>query len=99
MFDLRAGHGIHPHLKSYVCTEVFNKERPVLLVAHDEDGDWQLMCGDEHEGEDYARVVGIGHPLGDDPTLAEVLDLRAGEEAERSSVGGPWTRAAYSGED
>jgi hypothetical protein len=82
--------GIDPHLRAFVCIEVFNHESPVLLVARDDDGDWQLLCGEEHEGEDYVRVVGIGHPVDDDPSLVEVLNLAVNEEAERSVVGGPW---------
>jgi len=37
-------------------------------------------------------VVGIGHPIGDDPTLVEVLDLEVDEEAERLVLGGLWNR-------
>lgn len=100
MSDPLAAHGIHPHLKSYVCIEVANHERPVLLVARDDgDGDWCFLCGDEHEGTDWARVVGIGHLTDHDPSLAEVLDLVAGEEAERSTLGGVWVRAPYGGQE
>jgi hypothetical protein len=72
---------------------VFRGERPVLLVSRG-DGDWCFLCGDGHPDDPaFYRVAGIGHPVGDDPTLAEVLDLDADEEAERVFVGGPWVRS------
>jgi hypothetical protein len=85
---------VDPRTKGYVCTHVFNGERPVLLVTRP-DGDWCLLCGDEHpqDGSAY-RVVGIGHLIDADPSLSEVLDLATDEEAEREAVGRDWTRSA-----
>lgn len=88
-----AERGIPPNLKSYVCVEVFEGQRPVLYVTRS-DGDWCFLCGEEHPDDASAyRVVGIGHPVGSDPTLFEVLDLGVGEEAERDSVGAAWSRS------
>lgn len=97
MTDSLAERGIDFHLQSFVCIDVVNGQRPVLLVARNHDGDWCFLCGEEHEGDDYARVAGIGHVIAGDPTLTEVLDLGAGEEAERSSVSAAWFRAPYGG--
>ena len=94
MADPLAERGIPSNLKSYVCIEVFNGERPVLLVSR-EDGDWCFLCGDGHPDDAaFYRVVGIGRPIGDDPTLVEVLDLGSDEEAERVEVGAAWTRSS-----
>jgi hypothetical protein len=72
--DPVANRGIPSNQKSYVCIEVFNGERPVLLVSR-QDGDWCFLCGGGHPDESASyRVVGISHPIGDDPTLVEVLD-------------------------
>lgn len=80
------------HQRTYVCTHVFDRERPVLLVSRPE-GDWCLLCGDEHpdDGSSYS-VIGIGHVVEHDPTLTEVLDLAPGWDAERACVGAQWTR-------
>ena len=38
-------------------------------------------------------VVGLGHIVERDPSVAEVLDLATNEEAERGSVGADWLRS------
>jgi hypothetical protein len=81
-----------PNLKSYVCSHVFAKARPVLLVAN-EDGDWSFTCGQaDHGGSEDYRVVGVGHVVERDPSLNECADLPSGFEAEREAVGKPWLR-------
>lgn len=83
------------HTRAFICDHIFTATRPILLVTHEEDGAWQLLCGDVHDFEvDSCRIAGIGHLLDRDPSVSEVLDLPLGHEAERSSVTGPWVRAA-----
>jgi hypothetical protein len=79
---------------AYVCAHVFDRSRPVLLVAHDEDGDWQFVCGEVHEGS-IPRVVGIDHIIEHDPSLEALRDLPVGWEAERQSIGAPWIRTKH----
>jgi hypothetical protein len=81
------------HQKAYVCTHVFEKERPVLLVTRPR-GSWCLLCGDEHDDDASAyEVVGIGHFLDADPSLNEVLDLKPEWDAERAAPGATWVRS------
>ena len=78
--------------KSYVCIDVFNKKKPVLLVSRDGD-DWCFLCGEVHPNDaSFYRVVEIGHLIEDDPELSNVLDLMPNQEAERESPGKPWIR-------
>ncbi|WP_370248909.1 hypothetical protein [Nocardioides sp.] len=87
--------GLALHTKTYVCLHVFDGRMPVMLVTRP-DGDWCALCGDDHPDDaGQYRVVGLGHVIQQDPTLADVLDLAAGEEAEREIVGGPWTRSTF----
>ena len=80
------------HQKAYVCIHVFESARPVLLVTRPE-GDWCLLCGDNHENDaSVYRVVGIGHVLERDGSLLEVLDLEPNWDAERAALGEPWVR-------
>lgn len=96
MIETLAAHGIPANLKCYVCIEVFLGERPILFVSR-ADGDWCFLCGGAHPDDvAYYRVVGIGHPMGSDHTLVDVLDLAEDEEAEREFVGAPWERRSIS---
>jgi hypothetical protein len=84
--------GIPFETKAYVCVDVFDGTKPVLLVSR-ADGDWVALCGDEHpEDADFFRVVGLGHVIENDPSIAELLDLPSEHEAERAETGGAWVR-------
>jgi len=81
------------HLPAFVCSHVFARERPILLVSH-EDGDWQFLCGGGHEQSEKPRVIGIGHIVANDPSLEQLADLGVNEGAERESLAHPWIRRA-----
>ncbi|WP_143101587.1 hypothetical protein [Stigmatella aurantiaca] len=76
---------------AFVCRHVFEGSRPILLAAHEE-GDWQFLCGEEHEPGDGPRVVGLNHLIEREPGINEILDLKQHWEAERRDVGSPWIR-------
>lgn len=79
------------HSKSYVCIHVFEQTRPILLVDRS-NGDWSFLCGGLHPNDAaYYRVVGIGHVLDADPSLASLSDLAPNCEAERKSMDKSWT--------
>lgn len=81
--------------KLYVCIHVFDRIRPVLYVTRP-DGDWCALCGGDHPDDASSfRVVGIGHVIDYDPSVAEVLDLCPNQEAEREAVGEPWLRSDF----
>ena len=86
---------IPTNLRVYVCIHVFDMIRPVLLVAN-EDGEWMFLCGSDHvDRADNFRVVGAGHLIARDPSLAECLDLTPGYEAERKSNEHEWIRRQF----
>jgi hypothetical protein len=79
---------------AFICPHVFHRTKPVLLVCHETDGDWQFLCGgNDHTGDD-GHVVGRGHLPEHDPTLREVLDLPKGHCAERRKIGAEWVRTS-----
>ena len=76
---------------AFVCSHVFDETRPALFVSRAE-GDWQLLCGGEHEHAEVPRVIGLQHLLNRDSTLLELQDLAPDWEAERTQVGASWHR-------
>ena len=92
----RSAKRTNAHEKSYVCTHVYTDERPVLYVTRP-DGDWCFLCGGDDHADDASsfRVVGLGHIVKRDPSLANVLDLAPNEEAERTAVTEGWSRTRY----
>ena len=81
-----------PNLRSYICSHVFNYERPILLVVH-EDGDWSFMCGGTDHGPDDCHVVGVGHLIDRDASLNQCADLPNGFEAERAGPNDGWVQS------
>lgn len=78
---------------AFVCGRV-RDGAPVLYASHDEDGDWQFLCGADHsvpaEG-DGAAVFCLECVVARDQSLNEVAGLEPGRYAERQQVGGPWS--------
>lgn len=82
---------ISKHSPAYVCSHVFDNSKPVLLVCK-EGGDWQFLCGGNHEEEETPRVIGIAHILERDKSLYQIMDLNDNWEAERLSSSDNWIR-------
>jgi len=61
---------------------------PVILVAHDEDGEWQFLG----PGGDDLTPVHLAHLVESHPALAQVGDLPVGWEATADPAGS-WSRA------
>ncbi|QDT13501.1 DUF4262 domain-containing protein [Stieleria marina] len=64
---------------------------PVLLVTHDEDGDWQFLCGTTNDPK-QGRLVGLDAIVDQHPSVVELADLPMGWRAEREAPGKPWRR-------
>ena len=69
--------------------QVFRQEYPILLVSHDDDGAWQILCGTTSDPKD-GIVVCLGCVYQKDKTIAEVADLPPGWTAWRDHLGDPW---------
>jgi hypothetical protein len=78
------------NLATFTTRQWLDEKKPILLVVHDMNGDWQFLTGDQLP-EDI-KIVALEALVNQDSTLNEVFDLEYGEEAEREFVGGAWTR-------
>lgn len=85
------------HQKAYVCIDVFENKKPVTLVYRS-DGDWCFTSSDNNYGNDpdKYRVVGVGHLIDRDPSLAFLENLPNNCEAERKSPKHRWVRRGIS---
>jgi hypothetical protein len=81
-------------MAEFSCKNVWDKRMPVLYASHDQNGDWQMLCGgDEHDDDDSQILILHKEHLAErDPSLEQVFDLEIGWEAERTAVGSPHVR-------
>lgn len=87
---------LDPHLGVIAVHTVLDGERPVRLVVHDDEGDWQFLDGSEQVGVDDAALVCLHHLLEVDPSLHDVVrDLPRAREAERTHAAGAWHQHPY----
>ncbi len=78
--------------------QVFRHGFPILRVSHDDDGDWQVLCGTTSDPDD-GIVVCLGCAYQHDQTIGEVADLSLGWIAWRERVGAPWQREERASEE
>ena len=75
------------------CPCVFSGTSPILYVRHDEDGDWQFLCGAAHDIDSRPRLLCFGCVVERDPSILALADLPAGWGAQRESLAANWERA------
>ena len=73
---------------------VIDEGYPVLLVTHDDDGDWQFLCGTTNETDD-GRIVCLKNIVEDHPSVTELVDLPLGWQAFREAPDKLWQRAKH----
>ena len=83
--------------EAFTTARVIEENHPILLVAHDDDGDWQVLCGTTNAKE-QARAVCLGCLYERDKTIGQVADLPRGWEASRRSPHDPWRRSRLTSE-
>jgi hypothetical protein len=42
---------------AFACRCVFDNQRPILSVFHDDEGEWQFLCGSQDHSDPHAAVV------------------------------------------
>jgi hypothetical protein len=70
---------------------VRDDEQAILLVFHEENGDWQFLSSNE-EREEEIVLVHLSHVLDWDPIVQSLEDLPGGWQAWRGSVDDDWAR-------
>jgi hypothetical protein len=75
----------------FTTRQVLEAGKPVVLVTHNADGDWQFLCGTTNKTED-ARLVALETVAEKSPSIFELVDLPRGWQAIRESPDRPWQR-------
>ena len=78
-----------PNTAVITCLHVLNHERPILHVTHDEDGDWQFLCGEEHR-VDEARVIALDEAYELDRSVGKLAEMADGHSADRKDESSDW---------
>ena len=82
-----------PNVAVFTTKSIAFRQRPVLLVTHDEeDGAWQFLPREGAGHEKDAALVTLRSMIERDGTLAELADLPVGWRAWRESPDSPWLR-------
>ena len=76
---------------AFTTRPVVESDLPVLAVSRDEDGELQFLCGTTTKSSD-CLVICLGCAYERDHTLAQIVDLPPGWQAQRKYIGGPWER-------
>ena len=64
---------------------------PILLVGHNQNGDWQFLCGDVTPTEE-CLIVCLACAYLKDKSIGQLADLPLGWQASRETVDAPWER-------
>jgi hypothetical protein len=88
-----------PHnVAVFSTTRVIRENYPILLVSHDDDGEWQFLCGTTNDSKD-CLIVCLGCAFERDRSIGELADLPEGWQAWRDNPQSPWQRGPNPHED
>ena len=77
---------------AFTTKRVVYDNYPVLLVTHDDDGSWQILCATTNAMEDCV-IACLGCTFQHNRSIGELADLPLGWQAWRESEDAPWQRA------
>ena len=90
--------GVPDETRVFASVRVLRHGLPVLMVAHDDDGDWEFSCGTTGEPE-HAQVACLGCLVDADARLVELADLPRGWLAMRLDPADAWQRGPLPDDD
>lgn len=74
----------------FVCDHVLSKQRPILYVAHDAEGDWQFLCGQDDHTEKNAKIISLKNVTELDQTVNDLYEMPLKVGAERKTIKDKW---------
>jgi hypothetical protein len=79
------------NLGVFTTTRVLKDGFPILQVFHDQDGDWQFLCGLTNKNS-HVKLVCLKDVVELDASVNELADLPAGWHASREHKDAAWRR-------
>lgn len=91
LLDRNADFHFYESEKTAVITtrQVLEEGAPILLVTHDAEGDWQMVCGTTADPDD-GKVVSLSQIVALDPSLNDLFNLPFNWKAWRESADQDW---------
>ncbi len=83
---------------AFSTKQVMYEAHPIMLVAHDDSGDWQFLCGTTDDQKDMV-VACLGCMYESHPMVRAFASLPRGWLAWRKEVDGEWEVEKQEGED
>jgi hypothetical protein len=77
----------------FVCDHVMTKARPILLVTHDDDEEyeyWQFLCGEADHDDSNLKIISLKQATAIDPSINDLYDMPLGVSADRKSIIHKW---------
>jgi hypothetical protein len=78
------------NVASFVCVCAHRRPKPLLRVLHDDDGEWQFLCGDNEHVDPKPVIVCLGCMIETEPSLLKLSTLPLGACAGRASETEEW---------
>ncbi len=88
MFGKKAKKEVNYNQAVFSVKQIF-QGAPILLVIHDEDGEWQFLTG-EMVTEADMMLVSLADMLKRDASIRQALDIPLGSSATRVKEGDTW---------
>lgn len=79
----------------FTCNHVIKQNEAILYVSHDDDGDWQFLCGRNSHTDQDGYIISLKEATMIDQTLNAISDMPLNTYAERENIGGEWTVRKY----
>tara|TARA_R110001592_G_scaffold343029_1_gene633216 strand:+ start:59236 stop:60090 length:855 start_codon:yes stop_codon:yes gene_type:complete len=79
------------NLATFTTKYIVENRHPLMLITHDEEGDWQFLCGTTNNSDDV-KISCFGCIYERHPEIAEFSNLPRGWLAWREDENSPWIR-------
>lgn len=74
----------------FTCKHIIDEKSPIFYVEHDNEGDWQFLCGQNNHITEDAKIISLKQAVELDQTLSELYKMPNGYKAERKKIKQKW---------